>query len=311
MTLVSIVIPLYNKDFSITETLLSVLNQTYTNFEIIIIDDGSTDNSYKIVSEFSDFRIKIFQQPNKGAAAARNLGISKASGELIAFLDADDYWFTNHLTELINLYHQFPNCGIYASRYYVKISSNKRIKTNYKNLVPNNFIGILTDYFKASLRYRVGLTSAVAIPKKILKENLLFNPKVSSGQDLELFTKIALLYPVGITNKYTVEYNFALQEQLSKTPITQKKLIDFSQFENTEKTNKSLKEFLDLYRIEYALQMRIHGNIKASKNYLKDVTSKISIKTRLLLSTPSFILRLLLRIKHLLKKYGIDFSIYH
>lgn len=311
MPLISIIIPLYNKGFIVSKTLQSVLTQTFTDFEMIIVNDGSTDNGFEIVSQFSDDRIIFFQQENKGAAAARNLGIEKATGELIAFLDADDYWFPNHLEEIFKLYTDFPNCGMYGSRYLMKISEKKTIKTTYSPSVSNDFRGVLPDFFKASKAYRVGLTSAIAIPKRVLQNNFIFNREISSGQDLELYTKIAIEKPVAITNLFTVEYNFSLDNQLSKTPILQKKLMDFAQFHAREKSNLSLKKFLDIYRLEYALQYRIAGDLKKSNFYLKDITSKIPFKTKILLATPSFILQLLLKTKHLLKKYGIDFSVYH
>lgn len=311
MPKVSVVIPLFNKGFIISETLQSVLVQTFIDFEVIIINDGSTDNGFEVVSQFSDDRIKLFQQENKGAAAARNTGIEKASGELIAFLDADDYWYPNHLEELFKLYTDFPNCGIYGSRYFMKISNKKTIETTYFPSVSNDFRGILTDFFKASKAYRVGLTSAIAIPKTVLQNDFLFNSEISSGQDLELYTKIAIEKPVAVTNLITVEYNFSLENQLSKTPISQKKLINFNQFHDAERNNKSLKSFLDFYRLEYALQFRIAGYLEKSNFYLKDITSKIPFKTKILLATPIFILQFLLKTKHLLKKYGIDFSVYH
>ena len=103
MATVSIVIPLYNKGFIIHKTIKSVLEQTFTDFEVVIVNDGSTDSSFEIVSQFSDKRIKLFQQENKGAASARNVGIEKATSNLIAFLDADDFWYPNHLEELVKL----------------------------------------------------------------------------------------------------------------------------------------------------------------------------------------------------------------
>jgi len=311
MPKISVIIPLFNKGFTISETLQSVLAQTFTNFEIVIVNDGSTDNGFEIISTFLDNRIKLFQQQNKGAAAARNLGIKKATGELIAFLDADDYWYPNHLEELFKLYTDFPNCGMYGSRYLMKISEKKTIKTTYSPLVSNDFRGILLDFFKTSKAYRVGLTSAIAIPKRVLQNNFLFNLEISSGQDLELYTKIAIEKSVAITNLFTVEYNFSLDNQLSKTPISQKKLMRFEQFNTFESNNKSLKKFLDFYRLEYALQFRIAGNTEKSNFYLKDITTEIPFKTKVLLSTPIFILQLLLKVKHLLKKYGIYFSVYH
>jgi glycosyltransferase involved in cell wall biosynthesis len=311
MPKISVIIPLYNKGFIISETLQSVLAQTFTDFEIVIIDDGSTDNGFEIVTQISDERIKLFQQENKGAAAARNVGIEKSNGELIAFLDGDDYWFPNHLETLYKLYNDFPNCGIYGSRYFIKISEKKIIKTFYSPAVSNDFRGILPDFFNASTFYRIALTSAIAIPKTILQNDFLFNPSISSGQDLELYTKIAIEKRVAITNLFTVEYNFSLDNQLSKTPILRKKLMDFSQFSEVEKNNLSLKKFLDIYRLEYALQFRIAGDLEKSNFYLRNITSKIPIKTQFLLAMPSFILRIFLKTKHLLKKYGIDFSVYH
>ena len=311
MPKISVIIPLFNKGFIISETLQSVLAQTFTDFEIVIVNDGSTDNGFEVVSKFSDNRINLFQQENKGAAAARNLGIEKATGELIAFLDADDYWFPNHLEEIFKLYTDFPNCGMYGSRYLMKISEKKTIKTTYSPSVSNDFRGILPDFFKASKAYRVGLTSAIAIPKRVLQNNFLFNLEISSGQDLELYTKIAIEKSVAITNSFTVEYNFSLDNQLSKTPISQKKLILFEQFHAFESNNESLKKFLDFYRLEYALQFRIAGNTEKSNFYLKDITAEIPFKTKVLLSTPIFILKLLLKVKHLLKKNGIEFSENH
>jgi glycosyltransferase involved in cell wall biosynthesis len=312
MPLISVIIPLYNKDFSIKRTLESVLSQTFSDFEIIIVNDGSTDKSVEKVQQFSDARIQLFHQKNEGAAAARNLGIKKASGSLIAFLDGDDIWFENHLEELAKLYNTFPDCGLYCSRYLMKISENNTISVSYKDSVQDNFRGVLPDYFASSMKFRVGLTSALAIPKNILNANLLFNPEVSSGQDLELFTKIAILYSVAITGTFTVEYNFSLENQLSKTQITRKKLMDFSQFSEDEKKNSSLKKFLDLYRIEYALHYHMFGDDEKMRFYLKDADKKnMAFKTQLLFSLPGFVLRNLLKIKHWLNKIGINFTVYH
>jgi glycosyltransferase involved in cell wall biosynthesis len=311
MAAFSVIIPLFNKAFSIKETLTSVLQQTYTDFEVIVIDDGSTDDGFALVSQFTDARILLVQQPNLGAAAARNAGIEKATGELIAFLDADDYWHPHHLEALFKLHADFPNCGLYCSRYQTKISEKTILNPTYSNSIPDNYRGVLSDYFETSLIHRVSLTSACAIPKVILKNDFVFNTQVSSGQDLELFTKIGIRYPVALHNEYTVLYHFEIPNSLAKTPILEKKLMDFSQFATAEATNKSLKKFLDVYRLEYALHFKMAGATEKSNFYLKDITTKIPIKTKLLLVIPGFILRLLLAIKQLLKKNGIDFSVYH
>jgi len=311
MPKISVLIPLYNKENFIKQTLESVLNQTFTDFEVIIINDGSTDKSGEIVSQFTDERIKFFEQENLGVSKTRNTGIANASGELIVFLDADDYWYPNHLEEIYQLYLDFPECGIYASRYFMKISEKHRIQTTYKPVVLDDFRGILPDYFAASMYFRVGLTSAIAIPKKIFQNEFLFNPELNGHEDLELFTKIAIEKDVAVSDAFTVEYNFAVENQLSKIQFIQKKIIRFNQFERFEKNNSSLKKFIDLYRLEYGLQFRIIGELEESKLYLKGITSKIPFKTKVLLKTPSFLLQILVKIKHFLKKHGFDFSVYH
>ena len=103
MVFFSVVIPLYNKANYIENTLKSVLDQTFTDYEIIVINDGSTDESEAVVRQFNDKRIQIFHQKNQGVSVTRNLGIEKSTGKLIAFLDADDYWLPNHLQELAYL----------------------------------------------------------------------------------------------------------------------------------------------------------------------------------------------------------------
>lgn len=311
MPKISVVIPLYNKGFIISETLKSVLVQTFTDFEIVIVNDGSTDNSFEIASHFSDKRIKLLQQENKGVAAARNLGISTATAEFIAFLDADDYWYPNHLEELVKLINDFPNCGMYCSRYQTIIAKNHIINNSFSYSFSDDFRGIVTDFFQASLVNRIATSSSIIVPKNIIMKYNGFNKTITNGEDLELWTKIAIKNNVAINNVISAIYHFEAQNSLAKLKFTKKTLIDLNQFSEVEKQNKSLKKFLDIYRLEYALQFRIAGDLEKSNFYLKDITSKIPFKTKILLATPSFILQFLLKTKHLLKKYGVDFSVYH
>ncbi|MDM5272778.1 glycosyltransferase family A protein, partial [Sulfurovum sp. zt1-1] len=111
----SVVIPLYNKEQYIAKTLESVLLQTFQEYEIIVVDDGSTDKSTFEVKRYNDNRIRLIQQENAGVSAARNRGIEEANYDLIAFLDADDEWLPNHLQELINLRIDYPECEVFAT----------------------------------------------------------------------------------------------------------------------------------------------------------------------------------------------------
>lgn len=113
--MLTIVIPLYNKGQSVKRSICSVLNQSFSNFEIVIVDDGSTDNSVEVVKSFKDDRIKIVRQANAGVSAARNHGIDIASGQFITFLDADDEYEPNHLETLRKLIDGYPGHNVYAT----------------------------------------------------------------------------------------------------------------------------------------------------------------------------------------------------
>ena len=104
--MISVVIPLYNKEKQVAHTLQSVLRQTFQDFEIVIVDDGSTDHSVEEVEKVRDTRIRLVHQQNAGVSAARNRGISEAKYDLIAFLDADDEWKPEYLETQYGLYQK-------------------------------------------------------------------------------------------------------------------------------------------------------------------------------------------------------------
>ena len=310
MPFFSIVIPLFNKEKFIRDTLKSVLNQTFSDFEIIIVDDGSTDAGAEKVKQFSDFRIKYHHQENKGVSVARNKGIELAAAEYVCFLDADDNWKENHLLKLFEAIKLFPKAKMYCSRYETKVENGALLKTQLIDL-PENFEGYVSDFFKSSYKNRVALTSAVCIKKEIYNEIGGFDAEINSGQDLDYWIKIALKYPVAITNTATVVYNY-VADSLSKTAIDRKNLPDFKKYEADEEQNISLKKFLDLYRTEYALNHQILGNKNTAKQYLSEVDAKnMSFKTKLLFLLPPILLRYLIEVKRSLKNKGIDFTVYH
>ena len=115
--MISVVIPLYNKEKQIKRTLQSVLTQTFQDFEIVIVNDGSTDNSTIEVEKIKDSRIRLIHQENAGVSAARNKGIEEAKYELIALLDADDEWKNKYLEVQYDLYKKYPKCDIFACNY--------------------------------------------------------------------------------------------------------------------------------------------------------------------------------------------------
>lgn len=157
--LVSIITPMYNSENFILETIKSVVNQTYSNWELLLIDDGSTDNTIQIVEDFKQkyTNIKLFQNPtNLGAAQSRNKGILEAKGDYIAFLDADDVWKPNKLEVQIQ-FMQNHNCDVSFSSYEQINESGKPLhklvqalpKLTYNKYLRTNYIGNLTGMYNA------------------------------------------------------------------------------------------------------------------------------------------------------------------
>lgn len=306
----SVVIPLYNKEKYIQNTLESVLKQTFVDFEIIIVNDGSTDDSEAIVKQFTDSRIRNYKTENQGAADARNFGINKASADYIAFIDADDLWLENHLETLKNLISEFPDAGIYASRYQL-VYKNASTSISKFNGLTTNYKGYVEDYFYSTQNNSLTLTLVTVIPKKVFEELGVFNKTISSGQDIDMWARIALKYSVVIGNEITASYLHYIDDSLSKTSILKKKLIRFEDYSEFEKTNSSLKKYLDIYRMEYALQYKIAGADKESKElYNAILKENIPLKSKFLYQLPQFILIFLLKFKRFLRHNGIDFSVY-
>lgn len=308
----SVIIPLYNKEKYIQNTLNCVFNQSFSNFEVIVVNDGSTDRSLVVLEEFSDDRLKIIHQQNQGVSVARNTGMENAKADYICFLDADDVWKPNHLRAFHDTIAEFPEAKMYCGRYVTQISKNTFIKNNFID-IDESYEGYINDFFKSSLINRLATGSSVCINKEVYHEIGDFSSSISSGEDTDYWTRVALKFKTAITKHNTLVYNLLKENKsLSKTHINYKNIPNFNQFLNEERINKSLKRFLDLYRIEYALKYHIAGNHKKTKELLKNVASEnLKFKTKLLFYFPSVILRPLLNLKHYLKNKGIDFTVYH
>jgi glycosyltransferase involved in cell wall biosynthesis len=205
MVSVSVVIPLYNKALYIEQTIKCVFEQTIQDFEIVVVDDGSTDDGYARVAAIKDSRVKLISQENAGAGAARNRGILEARTDFIAFLDADDEWETDHLEVLLSLRDEFPDAGLYATVYKTKYSNN-----NYKiNLYKNNE-GIM-DYFLLGGHFKFYpqyiQVSSCAFNKRTIEKIAYFN-EARNGQDIDFFSRVALDYDIACALKGFSVYRF-------------------------------------------------------------------------------------------------------
>lgn len=307
----SIIIPVYNKEKHIKATLESVLNQTFKDFEIIVVNDGSTDRSEEIILQITDNRINLHTIENQGVSYARNYGISKANSDLIVFLDADDLWKPFHLEDLETLHETYPNCGLYCKAYIKK--NNRIVITSKYKTIPNtkDWMGIIQDYFEASTVNALAWTSAVMVPKKILDSIGGFDEKITmgAGEDTDLWIRIALQYQVAFYNKVSAIHNLVSDNRVSHSNTNLRKFINLDKYEPLAQSNKNLKKYLDLNRYSIALQYKKVGNMEMTHSYLKYIEQKnLNWKQRLLISLNPFILRLLAKVKNQLVKIGIKLS---
>jgi len=186
----SVVIPLYNKDSHIIATINSVLLQSFEDFEIIVVDDGSTDSSVLNVRSIGDFRMVIIQQENQGVSSARNRGIKESVGEYVAFLDADDNWYPWHLEELNGLIEKHDGYGVYSVAH--EVLENGEV---FKKTKPcgSDFKGVVDDFF---LAYSNGLSlvnsTTACIPRSLLLSIDGFPDGVNKGEDVCVWLDAAI-----------------------------------------------------------------------------------------------------------------------
>lgn len=191
--MISIVIPLYNKAHTIERTLSSVLTQTYTEFEILVVNDGSTDNSLDIIQKFtSDIRFRIIEQRNQGVSAARNTGVSLAKYNYIAFLDGDDEWLPTYLEKMKEAIDLYPNSGMYCCAGMYKENSEEilsyRIARKYQNKITK------INYFENPHIFTH--TSATIIHKPEFLKCGGFPIGMRKNEDFALFYSLALIATV-------------------------------------------------------------------------------------------------------------------
>ena len=183
---ISVIVPLYNKESTIGKTIHSVLSQDYRDYELLIINDGSTDNSLKIVSEIKDERIRIHTKPNGGVSNARNCGIKLANGDYIFFLDADDIITSNCLSLLMTLAEKYPEAYVFLSN-FISLSASgqekKYCRETKQKLISNNF----KAFWETKIFPRTG---SMLIKRQCFEKIESFNPNISVFEDLELTLRL-------------------------------------------------------------------------------------------------------------------------
>lgn len=208
--LFSVIIPLYNKAPYVAKAIQSVLAQTFTEYELVIVDDDSKDDSAEIAAKAIEGHpnCRLIKQENAGVSMARNNGVALSQGDYLCFLDADDWWEPSFLEEMEKLIEEFPGAGIYGTNYTIVN------ETKHKTRVAP--IGVEDGFEKGYINYcqvyaktlAMTLTSiSVAIPRPIFDEMHGFPQGIKLGEDFLLWIRIALKYKVAFLNKPLAYYN--------------------------------------------------------------------------------------------------------
>jgi len=252
----SVIIPLYNKALYVGKAVQSVLLQTYADYELVIVDDGSKDDSAEIAAHAIEGyeNCHLIRQENAGVSMARNNGVAISQGDYLCFLDADDWWDSHFLEEMAALIVDFPGAGIYGTSY--TIVNETKHKTRISPIgVENGFEKGYINYCKVYAKtFAMPLTSiSVAVPRLVFEEMQGFPQGVKLGEDFLLWIHIALKYKVAFLNKPLAYYNQDVD--LTNRAVgrlyepKEHMLWNLADLERLEETNKDYKSLIDALRV--------------------------------------------------------------
>ncbi len=283
---ISIVIPLYNKEKYIARAVDSVLGQTIGSFELIIVNDGSTDGSIGVLEQYKDQRIKVISQENQGVSAARNRGVIAADSFLVAFLDADDEWETHMVETLLRLRNSYPQAGAYSASHQVWTEGLVE-KAKVEGIPEPPWEGIIPNYFYSlleSLQTPIN-SSSTAIPREVFDQVGYFPVGEPDGEDIDFFCRVAIKYPVAFSTTVAVTY-YTVAGSASRGILH--KPFPFIETIRKEARAKRIPGHLEGYALEYACREEIYyasrrlaqGDIKLARKILLGCRTKRFKKDR-------------------------------
>lgn len=264
----SVIIPLYNKAPYLKKALESVFGQTFQDFELIVVDDGSIDESYLVAKQLlenSGIKYQLIHQDNAGVSVARNNGVAASHGDYVCFLDADDWWALDFLEKMNIMIREYPEAGIYGSNYYYVKSGRQKVCVTTAESGYINYCRVYSERLQMPL-----WTGAVCIPRPIFDEMGGFKPQLKLGEDFDLWIRIARKYKVAFLNE---PHSFYSQDSDATWRLIGKlhhpknhMLWNLDYLSDEEKTNPDYKKLIDGLRtyslLPYYLSKQYHGDAK-------------------------------------------------
>jgi glycosyltransferase involved in cell wall biosynthesis len=208
MATVSVIIPTFNRAPKVIRAVSSILDQTFTQYEIIVVDDGSTDGTKEALARFKDQIILIAHSTNRGVSAARNSGIKVSKAPLLAFLDSDDYWLPEKLAVQVGFFAAHPKT-VACQTEEVWIRKGHRVNPGKRHLKPSGNI------FEPSLKLCLVSPSAVLLKRSLIDEVGLFDEELPACEDYDLWLRIACRHPVYLIREQLVVKEGGCPDQLS------------------------------------------------------------------------------------------------
>lgn len=288
----SVIIPLYNKEKEIVETIDSVLQQTYKADEIIVVNDGSIDRGAMVVTNSFGNKIKLLDQKNCGVSCARNRGIEEARNEYLCFLDADDLWERGFLEEMKKLVIEFPEAIVYSTPHKMIDEKGKNIKSKVN--LKKDFRGYLDDFivtFKKN--YGVINSSSVCIKKSA---NPSFPQGEKKGEDICTWLELSLKGRFAFVNNPLSIYKLNASNRsnvVHKEPTIPCQLKWM--YQNKERVTREIVEFVHSNMLITCYGMSLDGdmqNVKAIISYMKERNDRYYFKLLPALFFPSFLLKI-------------------
>lgn len=207
---VSVIIPTFNRGWALRESVDSVLEQEYDSFELLVVDDGSTDDTGEILAQYGT-KLTVVRQENRGVSAARNAGIAASSGALIAFLDSDDRWLPKKLSEQVLFFDERPDALICQTE-EIWIRNGVRVNPKKHHKKPSG------EIFEASLSLCLVSPSAVMMRRSLFSEVGLFDEKLPACEDYDLWLRIGCRHPIHLIDIPLILKTGGHEDQLSRAP---------------------------------------------------------------------------------------------
>lgn len=305
----SVVIPLYNKEAYVAKTLNSVLNQTYQNFEVVIVNDCSTDNSVDVVQAIHDHRIKIIEHTgNKGLSASRNTGINAATHPYIAFLDADDYWDSTYLETICSIVKEYPNESVFATHYRNNFNGKFFIPKSNLPISSKEKTFLVRDFFEINLGRLILTQSCIVVHKSIFKKIGYYDEDVTFAEDIDFYIRC-----FSTCNLVFLNVDLCTISNYDPNSITNRVSYKktFPKLHKYLNNSDSLDKFINFYIYCIYRRMKNESARKEMRVYKKQIKhNSLSVFQILFIYLPLPFYLLLIRVKKRLLNKGYHISTY-